>query len=417
MSFADPEAAVAAIFSPTPEQRDDPYPAYAYLRSEAPVHRSESLEAWVCSRYADVTAVLGDRRVSSTPDLSQGWGGASSDEAGPTLDVLGRVLLFMDGEEHARIRRLINKAFTPKAVERLRGRVATIADGLLDRAAATGRFELVDDFAFPLPVTVIADMLGVPPGDHADFREQVPKLTPLLEFNCGPEAFERAGEAVWFFAAYFLPLFEARRSEPTDDLISALVHAEIDGDHLDPVDALVTCILLLGAGHETTMNLLGNGLLALLRNRDQLEILRQRPEIAPAAVEELLRYDSPVQLTVRRLTEDMEVGGQTIAAGEELTLLLGAANHDPANVDHPDRLDLERSDCRHVAFSHGPHFCLGAALARLEAEVAFTTMLQRLPALELDGEAHFRPTTTLRGLTDLRLACGVRSKEATTSPA
>ena len=413
MTFADADAAIKAIFSPTQDQRDDPYAAYAHLRDKAPFVWSDELETWVCSRFEDVSHVLGDRRFTSKPDLSDGWGGVSGDQAGPVLHVLGRVLLFMDGEEHARIRRLINKAFTPRSVERLRGRVAAVADGLLEGAATAGRLELIEGFAFPLPVIVIAEMLGVPAGDHAEFRQQVPKLTPLLEWGCGPEAFERAGEAVWYFAAYFLPLFEARRAEPTDDLISALVHAEVDGEQLDPVDALVTCILLLGAGHETTMNLLGNGLLALLRHPDQLALLRDRPELAAGAVEELLRYDPPVQLTVRRATEDVEVAGRSVAQGQEVIVLLAAANRDPAAVADPERLDITRTDCRHLAFGHGPHFCLGAALARLEAEVAFPALLRRLPDLQLDGEAHFRPAATLRGLTALPLSC----RAVSTTPA
>jgi cytochrome P450 len=246
----------------------------------------------------------------------------------------------------------------------------------------------------------------VPASDHGDFREQIPKLTPILELGSGPEALATAGEAMWFFASYFLPHFEARRTEPTDDLMSAIVHAEVDGERIDPMDALVTCLLLLGAGHETTMNLLGNGLLALLRHPDQLALVRDG-EVEPAdVVEELLRYDPTVQLTVRRMTEDVEVGGQVLPAGEEALLLLAAANHDPAHVERPDELDVTRVDVRHLSFGHGPHYCLGAALARLEAEVALPLLLRRLPDLRLDGEAHFRPTTTLRGLTALPLACG-----------
>ena len=405
MTFADADAAISAIFSPTQAQRDDPYPAYSFLREHAPFHRSDELDTWVCSRFDDIAAVMGDRRFTSTPDQSQGWGGVEGDQAAPMLDILGRVLLFIDGAEHTRIRRLINKAFTPRSVERLRGRVAAIADDLLDRAASNGRLELIEDFAFPLPVIVIAELLGVPTDDHGEFRTQVPKMTPLLEWGCGAEAFERAGEAMWYFAGYFLPLFEARRAEPTDDLISALVHAEVDGEQLDPVDILVTCILLLGAGHETTMNLLGNGLLALLRHPDQLALLRDEPKLAGNAVEELLRYDAPVQLTVRRVAEDATVGEHRVAKGEEVMLILGAANHDEAAVPDPERLDITRSDVRHLAFGHGPHFCLGAALARLEAEVAFPALLRRLPDLRLDGEAHFRPTATLRGLTSLPLSC------------
>jgi cytochrome P450 len=255
-------------------------------------------------------------------------------------------------------------------------------------------------------VTVIADMLGVPSSDQAEFRVQIPKLTPLLEWNAGPEHLAGAQEALWFFAAYFLPLFEQRRADPTDDLISALMHAEVDGERLDPMDALMSCILLLGAGHETTMNLVGNGVLALLRNPEQSALIRDGAVEPAAVVEELLRYDPTVQFTVRRMLDPVEVGGHRIDPGEEIILLLAGANRDPEHVSDPDRLDVTRSDVRHLSFGHGPHFCLGAALARLEAEIAVPRLLRRFPDLELAGEAHFRPTTTLRGLTALPLACG-----------
>ncbi len=406
MSNPEAEAALAAIFEPTQAQRDDPYPHYRALREAAPVYRSDHFdEGLILSRFDDIVHVLGHPAASSQPDFAKGWGDIGPEESGPLFETLKRVLLFIDGAEHTRLRRLVNKAFTPRAVEQLRGRVAEVADELLDAMAERGGGELIDDFAFPLPVTVIADMLGVPAGDHAEFRVQVPKLTPLLELGSGPDVMNTAGEAMWFFAAYFLPLFEARRSEPTDDLISALVHAEVDGEHLDPMDALVTCILLLGAGHETTMNLLGNGLLALLRHPDQLALVRDGGVEPAAVVEEVLRYDPTVQLTVHRVTEPVDVGGERVEPGEELLLLLAAGNHDPAHVDDPDRFDVRRTDVRHLSFGHGPHYCLGAALARLEAEIALPRILRRLPDLELAGEAHFRPTTTLRGLTALPLAC------------
>jgi hypothetical protein len=406
MAIAQAESLLRAIFEPTQEQRDDPYPLYRELRETDPVHRSPLLEGgWVCTRWDDVVAVLGHRAASTEPDFERGWGGVPAEEAAVQLQVLPRVLLFMDGGEHTRIRRLVNKAFTPRAIERLRDRVAEVADELLAPMAERGGGELIDDFAFPLPVTVICDMLGIPPGDHDEFRRQIPKLTPLLELGSGPEEMSGAGEAMWFFASYFLPLFEARRAEPTDDLISALVHAEVDGETLDPMDALVNCILLLGAGHETTMNLLGNGLLALLRHPDQLALLRDGAVSPSDAVEEILRYDPTVQLTVRRLTERAEIGGEVVEPGEELLLLLAAANRDPAHVEDPDRFDITRTDVRHLSIGHGPHFCLGAALARLEVEVALPRLLRRLPDLQLAGEAHFRPSTTLRGLTALPLAC------------
>lgn len=392
------DAALAAIFEPTQQDHDDPYPAYRVLREAAALHRVPDLGVHIVARHEDVATLLAHRAASTRPDP------VTSGIPEDALRFLSRVLLFMDGEEHTRLRKLVNRAFTPRAVERLRSRVAEIADQLLDELVERGEAELLADFAFPLPITVIADMLGVPASDQGAFRAQVPKLTPLLEVNSGPDALERAGEALWFFATYFQPLFEQRRAEPRDDLLSALVHAEVDGDRLDPIDALITAILLLGAGHETTMNLLGNGLLALLRHPDQLALVRDGEVPAIQAVEELLRYDPPVQLTARRFTEAVEVSsGEVIPEGGFAMLLLAGANRDPRVFADPERLDVTRTDVRHLSFGHGPHYCLGAALARLEAEVAFPKLLRRLPGLELAGEVHFRPTTTLRGVTALPL--------------
>jgi len=396
------------LFDPdAPSERfADPYALYDQLRSTTtkPVHRADTGE-WAITRAADVEAVLRSTRWHSTPDFSQGWGGTSLDEMGPQVELLRRTLLFMDGEEHARLRRLVQSAFTPKAVSALRPRVEAIVDDLLDAMADRDTVDLITEFAFPVPVIVIAEMLGVSPEDRDLFRTQIPKLTPLLEANTPPEAFAAAGEAAMTLAMYFQPLFEQRRQSPRDDLISALVNAEVDGEHIDPLDLLVTCVLLLGAGHETTMNLIGNGVLALLRNPDQLALLRDGAgdeSLPRSAVEELLRYDSPVQLTVRRAHPGATIGDVEVEAGDEVLVLLGAANRDPDRFDDPATLDLRRG-APHVAFGYGAHHCLGSALARLEGEVAIPALVRRFPALALDAEPVHRRTRTLRGVEALHV--------------
>jgi cytochrome P450 len=387
------------------ERFADPYALYERVRRAAPVHRMAEGGEWVVTRAADAEAVLRSPRWTSTPDFSQGWGETSLDEMGPQVDLLRRTLLFMDGDEHTRLRRLVQSAFTPKAVAALRPRVEAIVDELLTDLAERDAVDLIADFAFPVPVIVIAEMLGVPPEDRELFRTQIPKLTPLLEMGTPPEVFATAGEAAMTFAMYFQPLFEERQAAPRDDLISALVNAEVDGERIDPLDLLVTCVLLLGAGHETTMNLIGNGVLALLRHPEQLAMLRDDVDdeaLPRSAVEELLRYDSPVQLTVRRAAEGAVLDGTEVAPAEEVLVLLGAANRDPDRFDDPNRLDLRRGDA-HVAFGYGAHHCLGSALARLEGEVAIPALVRRFPGLALDREPVHRRTRTLRGVEALHV--------------
>jgi cytochrome P450 len=308
----------------------------------------------------------------------------------------------------------VAKAFTPRAVERLRPRIEQLVDELLDELLEQGGGDLIADFAFPLPVVVIAELLGIPAEDRGFFREHIPRLTPLLEFDVGPDALESALASVVALGGYFTPLYEERRRAPRDDVLSALVTAEDEGDRLDELELLTTSILLLGAGHETTMNLIGNGVLALLRHPDQLTGLRNGSALPKAAVEELLRYDSPVQLTGRTAIEDMDVEGVRVPAGDEIVVLLGAANRDPARFERPDELRLDRAVLpaqtaaravgQHLAFGNGAHFCLGAALARVEGEIAIPALVRRLPRLRLWDEPKWRPGMTLRGLEALEVS-------------
>lgn len=321
-----------------------------------------------------------------------------------TADALSSVLLFMDAPDHTRLRGLISKAFTPRTVDQLRPRIAELTEELMAPLRKAGRFDVIADFAYPLPVTVICELLGVPATDRELFRSLTGELAAVIDLDATPEQFGRAAGAVLTFTAYLVPLFEDRRREPEDDLISALVAAEEAGDRLSADELLTTVMLLLIAGHETTMNLIGNGLLALLRNPDQLELLRARPDLMPSAVEELLRYDSPVRRVVRIALNDATVDGQEVRAGEQVIAMLHDANHDPIVFPSPDDLDVTRDARRHVAFAAGAHYCLGAPLARAEAQIALAALID-LPELQLAVyEPRWRPIETLHALESLPIA-------------
>ena len=312
------------------------------VRPEAGLQRAPEGEGWVAASHAAVQAVLRDPGWSSDPRTATGFAGFQAGRGIPDVagELLAKVLVFMDPPDHVRLRGLISKAFTPRSVERLRPRISQLTEQLLAPLRDAGRFDVINDFAFPLPVTVICELLGVPADDREMFRQHTRDLAVILDWDVTPTQLGTAAGAALNFAAYLVPLFEERRRQPKADLISALVAAEEAGDRLGADELLTTVILLLTAGHETTMNLIGNGLLALLRNPDQLELLRARPELMTSAVEELLRYDSPVRLTVRTALADAIVVGETVRAGEQVLAMLDAANHDPAVFDvarHPRR--------------------------------------------------------------------------------
>jgi pimeloyl-[acyl-carrier protein] synthase len=381
-----------------PEVRDDPYPTYRALREADPVHRSPFMDMWILTRYADVALVLRDQRFSA--DRTK-WEGFEALDVEPTRSLLG-----LDPPDHTRLRNLVTMAFTPRVVERLRSQAQAIVNEALDRAAGRGGMELVEDLAYPLPVAVIARMLGVPTEDWPRFRDWSRVLVASLDpINIqDPERVAQITAAQNALNDYLAEVVAERRREPADDLISALIAVEERGDVLRERELLVMLVLLLVAGHETTVNLIGNGVLALLRHPDELGLLRRRPELLETAVEELLRWDSPVQLTGRIVAEDCEVGGRLLRRGELALTLLGAANRDPDQFADPDRLDLERSPNQHFSFGRGIHFCLGAPLARLEGRIAIGTLVRRFPDLRLAGEPERSETITLRGLRRLPLA-------------
>lgn len=390
-----------------PAYRRDPYPVYRALREEAPVYFHPLFRTWILTRIEDVESVL--RGSHFSVDRTQTPFFKRFDPL-KTLNpdfasAITRALLMTDPPDHTRIRRLVNKAFTPRAVEKLRSRLEGIVDELLEPMEAAGEFDLVRDFAVPLPVTAICELLGVPPEGRADMKRWSDSLAVLVDpFQAMGGGMRRAQEAFLEMAAYFRGLFAERRRAPRDDLITALVAAEEQGEHLSEIELLSLTALLMGAGHETTTNLIGNAVIALLRNPAESEKLRADPSLATNAVEEFLRYDSPVQLTDRIVTEDCTIGGASLRKGALVGVILGAANRDPARFDEPDTLRIDRKDVRHVAFGGGAHFCVGAALARLEAQIAIPRLLQRFPRLQGDvSSVVYTPSIVLRGPTSLRL--------------
>jgi cytochrome P450 len=403
--------APALLFNPLdPAFRVNPYPFYARLRAEDPVHRTPT-GVWALSRYAGCAAVLRDHaRWSSDLRNNASYQRAlAAGRANPEAEALGKTppFLILDPPDHTRLRGLVSKAFTPKVIEGHRARVQELVDGFIDAAAAQSTMELIEDFAYPLPITVICELLGVPAEDRSTFQQWSRELSRGLdpEEVLPPEAIEarrRAGNA---FADYFRELIATRRREPRDDLLSALIAAEEEGDKLSEDELVSTCIFLLAAGHETTVNLLGNGTLAFLRHPAELAKLRADPSLARGAGGEVLRYDPPVQYAPRIAMEDVAIDGVTIGRGEQAVVLIGAANRDPAAFTDPDRFDITRGESRHLAFGLGIHFCLGAPLARLQGEVAFATMARRLHGLRLLTERpEYKEHIVNRGLRSLPIA-------------
>jgi hypothetical protein len=317
------------------------------------------------------------------------------------------MMLFVDPPDHTRLRTLVNKGFTPRRVQELRPRIEALVTELVDAAAADGRMDLMADLAVPLPIIVIAELLGVPVEDRERLKVWSDHAAMLLDGTLRDEHLAVAVPSFLELIDYLKDIVEARRKDPQDDLISALVAAQDAEDALDDYEVLGTCALILGAGHETTTNLIGNGMLALLRDRAAFERLGREPGLVPSAVEELLRYDSPVQVTSRMPFEDVEIHGVRIPAGGEVNTLLGSANRDPAQFPDPDRLVLDRADNRHLSFGHGAHFCLGAPLARLEGEIAIRDLVRRFPKLSLEvDDPQRRPGFVLRGCTGLPVSVG-----------
>ncbi|WP_404869358.1 cytochrome P450 [Kitasatospora griseola] len=383
-----------------------PYPAYAALREQSPVVHFEPSDQWLVSRYADVNALLRDRRLGRTfthrfshEEFGQPVPNPAH-EPFHTLNDYG--LLDLEGPDHTRIRRLVSKAFTPRMVESLRPTVQRLAGELVDGLLADGGGDLIAKVAEPLPVAVIAEMLGVPESDRHLLRPWSSDITGMFELNPDEETARRAVTASLEFSAYLRELIRRRREQPGADLISALAQAAEDGQVLSEQEMISTCVLLLNAGHEATVNTTGNGWWALLRNPGELARLRGAvDELLPTAIEELMRYDTPLQMFERWVLEDIEVGGVRIPRGAEVALLFGSANRDPERFADPDRLDLGRVDNPHITFGAGIHFCLGAPLARLELTESYGALLRKAPGLTLVREPEWNPGYVIRGLKEL----------------
>ena len=377
------------------EMAQDPYPTYAKLRGRDPVHRSRLIDAWVFSRFADVDAILRDHRHFSSDPRKR----VASGRRASLPNVEEPSMLFLDPPDHTRLRALVNKAFTPRAVAALEPHIRELTTTLLDAVDDPAAFDLMEAVAKPLPVIVIAEMLGIPPDDRAQFAVWSDQRARILEPTLSPDERETADAAMRSLDEYLMPIISARRVDPKDDIISALAQAEEEGDKLTEREVLIMLRLLLVAGNETTTNLIGNGVLALLRHPDQLAALREDPRLIPSAVEELLRFDSPVQVDVRSVLDDCEVNGFRVRRGDNVVTLLGAANRDPDRFEAPDRLDVRRGDQNHLSFGRGIHHCLGAPLARLEGRVVLQALIERFSSLRLlEDRPAFRSSVALRGL-------------------
>jgi len=385
-----------------PEVLGNPYPLYRRLRTEAPVHWDPYLHAWVVTRYEDVITVLHHFSANRTPTPEQ-FAAMGLPELGPIAQIMTRQMLFMDAPAHTRLRGLATMAFTPARVELLRSHIRSILDDLMAPLLHAGRMDVIGDLAAPLPAIVTAEMLGVPTSDcdrlkawSADFAEV------LGNFQHNPDRASRTLKCVEEMTVYFREAIRRLKTEPRDGLINSFLTAEIDGDRLTEDEIIANCIVTMVGGQETTTNLIGNGVLSLLRHTDQLQRLRDDLSLIPSAVEELLRYESPSQHTARICPEDTELGGKIIRKGQAVIAVMGAGNRDPERFPDPDRLDLGRTDNRHLAFGWASHFCFGAALARIEGQLVFEALASRTANLVLEPHPIvWRENLGLRGLTAL----------------
>jgi cytochrome P450 len=402
---ADSQALLLQLLDPS--NRANPYPAYTQIRERGPLQLSH-MTLNVFSSFQDCDDVLrhpssASDRLKSTAAQRQIAEGAEARPMGPPG------FLFLDPPDHTRLRKLVSKAFAPKVVKALEPDIAALVDSLLDKVAAAGRFEVIADLAHPLPVAVICRLLGVPIEDEPRFSQAsallAAALDPVVSFTGQePDSVDEMFQAGVWLRGYLRDLLARRRGDPGDDLISALIHVEESGDQLTEEEIIATCNLLLIAGHETTVNLIANAILAMLRHPTQWAALSADPLRVSAVVEETLRYDPPVQLMGRIAADDMTIGETDVPKGDVMMLLLAAAHHDPTAFDRPDEFDPDRAVIRHLGFGKGPHFCLGAPLARLEAAVALSTVTARFPHARLAGEPQYKSNLTLRGMASLEVA-------------
>jgi len=420
------------------EVRANPYPFYMQLRSQDPVHWDEEMGFWVLARYADIASVYNDDRFSRAQGLMRGFQRLPENEqriAEPVYHSFSKTMFYADPPYHTHLRGLMNNAFTPRRVEQLRPYIQRVVDDLLDVVQAKGQMDLIHDLAYPLPVMVIAELLGLPSQDRQRFKGWSDDLFAILgTVRHAPHLMERAAQSLTQMTEYITALSHERREQPRDDLLSALISV-VDEDessacphhasetrtpphsrgrlareqpataHLTQEELVANINILLSTGHETTTHLIGNGLLALLQNPDQMQKLRHEPRLISPAIEEMMRYENPVQITYRSAIEDVEMGGRQIRKGDLVNSILGSANRDLERYTDPDRFDITRNEGRHLNFGQGIHFCIGASLVRLEAEIAFLTILRRFPQLQLATEKlDWQEHPIFRGLKSLPVA-------------
>ncbi len=390
----------------TDEFIQDPYPFYQRMREQDPVFWGDKSKQWLLTRWDDCNSVIRDISFGKKfqPAQRSWFTKMLKPEHFPLLGASTHFMLRQDPPDHTRLRGLVNKAFTPKMIEQLRPHIETISNRLIDQVASVGEMNLMTEFAFPLPVTVISEMLGVPPQDLHKIKNWSTPITFAFDLGGGMDLGKllAANKAIGEFIEYLRPIANDRRKNPKDDLISALVQAEEEGNKLTEDELLANCVLLLLAGHETTVNLIGNGVHALLSHPDQLALLKEKPELMPQAVDEILRWNSSVQLVRRVVMEDTELRGKKLKKGDLMVLFVGAANRDPEMFSDPDKFDITRKDSKYLSFGAGIHHCLGWSLAKTEGEIAFATLLKRLPNLKLKNDrVQFRPHPALRGLKEL----------------
>ncbi len=397
VAASDPSLSLYHLLDP--DVLADPYPLYRRLRTEDPVHWDPYLHAWVVSRYADVVKVLQRFSAERTPPPEQ-LTSLGLSELNPIAQVLVRQMLFMDAPSHTRLRALAAAAFTPSRAEALRSHIQDIVDGLIDAVLSRGRMDVISDLADVLPATVTAELMGVPVADRDQLKAWSKDFSEMLgNFQHNPGRGALMLKTIEEMTAYFRARLREQERQPREGVIQALMSAEIDGDRLSEEEVIANSIITMTGGQETTTNLIGNGLLSLLRNPGELELLRADPALLPSAVEELLRYESPIQYTTRLAPGDVELGGKPVRRRQAVVVLMGAANRDPEHFPDADRLDIRRRDDRHLAFGWAAHYCFGAPLARIEGQIAFSTILSRLPDLALEpGPLVWRRNMAFRGL-------------------
>lgn len=403
MSAALAEASLSLYQLLDPEVLANPYPLYRALRETDPVHWDPFLHAWVVTRYEDVIQVMLKCSADRTPTPAQLEAMGMLSELQPIARVMVKQMLFLDAPAHTRLRALCASAFTPARVAELRQKIYAIADSLIDRIADSDRCDVIEDFANPLPAIVTAELFGVPVEDHRKLKDWSTDFVEMLgNFQHNPDRVRRALQATENLVAYFQEAMRQQEINPRPGLVRSLMDAQVEGQRLTEEEIVANLIITMAGGQETTTNLIGNGLVSLLRNPDQMELLANDPSVAASAIEELLRYESPSQHTARIAPEDMELGGKQIRKRQAVIAVFAAANRDPERFPDPDRLDLRRTDNRHVAFAWGSHYCFGAPLARMEGQIAFERLLHRLPNLRLEpGRLEWRDNLGLRGLKSL----------------